>query len=139
MYCQISLLTTGASNTSDTTVNIEISLAGETRGLDVNTVEEYGLVVGRAGQTVDVRVTASNYYGARHALETLFQLVVWDEVGQDFNMLEEVDIWDWPEFPHRGISVDTARNFIPVENIKTVRVRPELVQPAASTQYREDI
>ena len=67
------------------------------------------------------RITASNYYGARHALETLFQLVVWDEVGENFIMLDQADISDWPEFRHRGISVDTARNFIPVENIKTVR------------------
>ena len=67
------------------------------------------------------RITASNYYGARHALETLFQLVVWDEVGENFIMLDQAHIIDWPEFPHRGISVDTARNFIPVENIKTVR------------------
>ena len=79
------------------------------------------------------RIAATNYYGARHALETLFQLVVWDEVEGNFIILDRADISDWPEFPHRGISVDTARNFIPVENIKTVRVRPELVQPAVST------
>ena len=54
-------------------------------------------------------------------METLFQLVVWDEVGENFIMLDQAHIIDWPEFPHRGISVDTARNFIPVENIKTVR------------------
>ena len=64
-------------------------------------------------------------------METLFQLVVWDEVGQNFIMLDQADISDWPEFPHRGISVDTARNFIPVENIKTVRGKSEELQGVA--------
>ena len=82
------------------------------------------------------RITASNYYGARHALETVFQLVVWDEVGENFIMLDQADISDWPEFPHRGISVDTVRNFIPVENIKTVTLRPELLQSIQGGCFR---
>ena len=68
------------------------------------------------------RMTASNYYGARHAVETVFQLVVWDEVEARHLMLDRADIMDWPEFPHRGISVDTVRNFIPVHTIKTVKL-----------------
>ena len=58
-------------------------------------------------------------------------MVVWDELEGNHLMLDSVDITDWPEFPHRGISVDTARNFIPVENIKTVRDKSEELQGVA--------
>ena len=105
----------------DTPVQITINLEAETAGLDLTTSERHSLRVSRKNGLLEVLIEANNYYGARHAVETLFQLVVWDEVGESYLMLDTVDITDWPEFPHRGISVDTVRNFIPVDTIKTVR------------------
>ena len=49
------LLNNGPSNTSDTILNIEISLEEETTGLDINTEERYRVRVEREGDTVDVR------------------------------------------------------------------------------------
>ena len=60
-YClQISLLTNGPSKTSNTTLNIEISLEEETTGLDINTVEQYRVTVVREGDRVDVRWELQN-------------------------------------------------------------------------------
>ena len=116
------LLAPGGPSSGGLEVNIEVSLQSQTTGLDINTPERYTLRVARPEDVVQVTIEASNYYGARHGLETLFQLVVWDELEGNHLMLDTVDITDWPEFPHRGISVDTVRNFIPVDNIKTVKV-----------------
>ena len=54
------LLTHGPSNTSETILNIEISLEEETTGLDINTVEQYGVTVVREGDRVDVRWELQN-------------------------------------------------------------------------------
>ena len=35
-------------------------------------------------------------------------------------MSDDVTIQDWPQFPHRGISLDTARNFVSVPTLKKV-------------------
>ena len=37
-------------------------------------------------------------------------------------MSDDVTIQDWPQFPHRGISLDTARNFVSVPTLKKVGV-----------------
>ena len=36
------------------------------------------------------------------------------------NTKTPIQIEDSPAFPHRGVMLDTARNFIPIENIKKV-------------------
>ena len=119
MERQVGLLT-GGPTSAGLPVSIDISLRAETNRLDLNTPENYSLLLVRGDGQLEVSIEAENYYGARHGLETLFQLVVWDEVEESHLMLDKADIRDWPEFPHRGISVDTVRNFIPVQTIKTV-------------------
>ena len=66
------------------------------------------------------RISASNYFGARHGIETLFQTIVWDEVTEAYVRLSDVSVQDRPEFPHRGLSLDTVRNFISIDKIKKV-------------------
>ena len=58
------------------------------------------------------------YFGARHALETLSQLWGFDDgfggiISPSFIILDDVIIDnDGPEFPHRGVLIDTCRNYI---------------------------
>lgn len=65
-----------------------------------------------------VLITAINFYGARHGLETLSQLIVYDDIKNEVLIVGSAIIEDEPKFKHRGISLDTSRNFIPVEALK---------------------
>ena len=66
------------------------------------------------------RVEAQTFFGIRHGLETLFQLMGYDELRGQYIINKKVEITDQPQFRHRGVSVDTARNFIPIQTLKNV-------------------
>lgn len=83
-----------------------------------DTDESYTLETVRLADTIFVNIVAKNFYGLRHALETLSQLIVYDEFKNELVILCPVIISDGPKFPHRGISFDTSRNFYPVAAIK---------------------
>lgn len=65
---------------------------------------------------LQARVSASTFFGARHALETLVQLMWWD--GASLRMLSNVTLSDAPRFPYRGLMLDTARNFFPLASLR---------------------
>merc|ERR1712110_190809 len=92
---------------------IKINIASDDLTLNSITMEDYNLTV--TGQ--DVSISASDYFGARHGIETLFQTIVWDEVSGAYVRLSDIRVEDRPEFPHRGLSLDTVRNFISIEKI----------------------
>ncbi|CAG9805205.1 unnamed protein product [Chironomus riparius] len=83
-----------------------------------DTDESYTLETVRTIGAVFVNIVAKNFYGVRHALETLSQLIVYDEFENELVILCPVKISDGPKFPHRGISFDTSRNFYPISAIK---------------------
>ena len=63
-----------------------------------------------------ISIHAATTWGALHALTTLQQLVISD--GQGGLLIEaEVNISDRPNYPHRGIMLDTGRNFLSVKKI----------------------
>lgn len=80
--------------------------------------ESYTLAVRLEAGQLRVEVSADTYFGARHGIETLFQLSVWDVTSASFVVPSSVQIEDGPYFPHRGVMLDTARNFVPVTKIK---------------------
>ncbi len=41
-----------------------------------------------------------------------------DDAGRHFLVASDVDIKDWPEYVHRGISLDTSRNFMTIDVIE---------------------
>ncbi len=43
-----------------------------------------------------------------------------DEAGGHFVVLSDAEIADWPEFPHRGVSLDVSRNFMRTEVIEDI-------------------
>ena len=67
-----------------------------------------------------IYLNATSYFGLRHGLETLSQLWGFDDVNRKFIILEEFSIQDGPEFKHRGVLVDSSRNFIPLDVIRRV-------------------
>ena len=68
-------------------------------------------------------LSAETVWGALRGLETFSQLVVRRSKGNSKLFVpHSVDIVDEPLFPHRGLLLDTSRNFYPVDAIlRTVR------------------
>ncbi|XP_071736050.1 beta-hexosaminidase 2-like [Rutidosis leptorrhynchoides] len=58
-------------------------------------------------------ITAATAWGAMRGLESFSQLI-W---GNPATVAAGVEISDWPLFEHRGILLDTARNFYEVEDL----------------------
>merc|ERR1712166_485718 len=66
-------------------------------------------------------VAAPHFAGAMHALQTLAQLTAFDPV-QGHHLIAHSSVEDSPAFGHRGILVDTGRQFLPIPQLqKTVR------------------
>jgi len=73
--------------------------------------ERYPLTVDANG----VQIAANTRFGALRAMETLLQLI---QNGTENSALPWVTIEDAPRFPWRGLLLDSARHFVPIEDIK---------------------
>ncbi|NP_001092297.1 beta-N-acetylglucosaminidase NAG3 precursor [Tribolium castaneum] len=110
----------GNQSTPGIKLSINIILSDpNTNKLKLNTNESYELTVLKS-DSLAVRLSAANFFGARHGLETLNQLIWFDEVVNELRILHGVEIRDYPKFPYRGVMIDTARNFFPVDLIRKV-------------------
>lgn len=86
----------------------------------VDTDESYRLSLkplAGAGNYLSVDIAARSFCGARHALETLVQMIWLDPYAGSLFILEAAMIEDKPRFSYRGLLLDTARNFFPVTEI----------------------
>lgn len=70
------------------------------------------------GGAIQVVINATTIFGARHGLETLSQLVVFDDIRRQLLMPTDLRVADAPAFEHRGLLLDTSRNYFSVESIK---------------------
>ncbi|XP_073843380.1 beta-hexosaminidase 1 [Musca autumnalis] len=87
--------------------------------LTLNTDESYKLdIVTTGNNQVEVKISANNYFGARHGLETLSQLIVYDDIRRELQILAKASIEDGPAFKWRGLLLDTSRNFYSTKAIK---------------------
>ena len=73
--------------------------------------ESYSLTITSAGATLDAPTTL----GVMRGLQTLLQLVT---ITADGFALPAVSIQDQPRFPWRGLMIDVARHFIPLDVLK---------------------
>ncbi len=73
--------------------------------------ESYTLTVDASG----VAISAATRFGAMRAMETLLQLI---QNGAENSSIPFVTIEDAPRFPWRGLLLDSARHFIPLNDIK---------------------
>ncbi|XP_039444957.1 chitooligosaccharidolytic beta-N-acetylglucosaminidase-like isoform X2 [Culex pipiens pallens] len=98
---------------------VELDVKDDSLVLNHDTVESYRLSVGQpVHDQVIVTIEAENYFGARHGLETLAQLIVFDDLSGDLLVMVGAEIQDAPAYPHRGLSLDTVRHYVEVESIK---------------------
>jgi hexosaminidase len=78
---------------------------------EVGEDESYVLEINATG----AKLTAPTPLGTMHGLQTFLQLV---DVSPDGFAAPSVTIQDKPRFPWRGLMIDSARHFIPVDIIK---------------------
>ncbi len=71
--------------------------------------EEYELSIDK-----QIAIKAKSETGVLHGLESLSQLIQADSLGY---YLPKLVISDWPRFEHRGLMIDVARHFIPLDVI----------------------
>jgi hexosaminidase len=94
--------------------SIQLSVVDGDADLQHGVDESYTLEVTATGG--NVKITAQTVWGAIHAFTTLQQLIISD--GKGGLIIEQpVKIQDAPLYPHRGVMVDTGRNFITVPKI----------------------
>ncbi|XP_043287535.1 chitooligosaccharidolytic beta-N-acetylglucosaminidase-like [Venturia canescens] len=81
--------------------------------ITLDTNENYSLkIYQQDGAVINATIVASTYFGARHGLETLSQLIVYNELRKEIQVVRDAYIVDAPVYPYRGILLDTSRNFI---------------------------
>ncbi|XP_021183106.3 probable beta-hexosaminidase fdl [Helicoverpa armigera] len=100
-------------------VRIVVNASDDPR-MQINTDESYSLSLRPlegTGVALMADIAAPTFCGARHAMETLLQLVWLDPYLGSLLMLEAARIDDAPRFSYRGLLVDTARNFFPITEL----------------------
>lgn len=103
---------------SNVYINIKVT-STETK-IQLATDESYKLSINKVKKYVTVKIIAKTYFGARHGIETLSQLIVFNTFSKKLRIYHDVEIQDSPAFPHRGLMVDTARNYFPIKKLLTI-------------------
>lgn len=94
---------------------VDIEVADTHADLQLGVDESYSLDVTTDG----IHVSANTTWGALHALTTLEQLACQSpEAGMRPHLPRPVHIEDRPLYTHRGLMIDTARNFYSVSSLK---------------------
>ena len=102
---------------SDFLVTLEVQSEDLNPLLKLGTNESYQLLLQRTGAAkLRAEILAQSFFGARHGLETLTQLVWWDDTS--LRVLTRAHIIDAPRFAYRGVLLDTARNFLPIRTLR---------------------
>ncbi len=98
----------GVNAPSDSRMEISFNNSEE---IKLNIDESYQLLISEN----KIKLTAESNFGTMHGLETLLQLLMVDDDGYYFPVLE---INDEPRFPWRGLLIDVCRNFLPIDVLK---------------------
>ena len=107
---QLGKLTGSQAAASPVQSLVTLEVQSDTLDLDLDTKEDYELRVRCHEDATNINIVAETYFGARHALETLFQLVFYDSLSLSFLLSCDVAISDGPFYRHRGVMLDTARS-----------------------------
>ncbi|KZW02925.1 N-acetylglucosaminidase [Exidia glandulosa HHB12029] len=91
-----------------------IKVADWSADLQLGVDESYSLSIGKDSNALEI--TAPTVWGALHALTTFQQLVILED-GQ-LVVEQPVHIVDKPNYPHRGVMLDSGRNFLSVQKLK---------------------
>ncbi|CAB3368037.1 Hypothetical predicted protein [Cloeon dipterum] len=81
--------------------------------------EHYELRVDSPDVPLGAKLVAHSIWGILRGLETFVQLAAPSADGTALHM-SSCMISDYPRFPHRGLLVDTARHFMPIETLHKI-------------------
>uniref|UniRef100_A0A182SF49 beta-N-acetylhexosaminidase n=1 Tax=Anopheles maculatus TaxID=74869 RepID=A0A182SF49_9DIPT len=100
-------------------VRIKLNVDDDSLALNYKTDESYKLLVqaGTNGE-LSATITAKTFFGARHGLETLSQFVLYDNIRNELQMVAAANVSDSPAYPHRGLALDTSRNYIDLASLR---------------------
>lgn len=102
-----------------TSLHLSVEIKSDEVRLTLHTIESYELTIEtQVNGSVHASITSPTFFGARHALETLHQLMYKDEDTASWFIIESASIKDAPSYPYRAITLDTSRNFITVQALK---------------------
>ncbi|KAL3691583.1 hypothetical protein R1sor_005234 [Riccia sorocarpa] len=108
-------------SSSPTLLRLVINLLSDNQVLQLGTDESYTLAVPATNESSDVYLEASNIYGALRGLETFSQLCGFNFETRSVEIRDAPwSIKDKPRFQYRGLLIDTARHYLPVETIRKV-------------------
>lgn len=99
-------------------LKIQVNVVEQRTDLTQDTDESYKLVISHKDDGVEAIIDAKTFYGARHAMETLSQVIVFDDIRNEMQIVATLELEDKPKYPHRGLALDTSRNFFSIESIK---------------------
>jgi hexosaminidase len=97
---------------------LRVDVADVTAPLDLGVDETYSLVIPDDGSAATL--SSPTVWGALHGLQTLSQLITYDFDAGAYWTSSPVTISDGPNFPWRGIMIDSARQFIPLITIRGI-------------------
>ena len=80
--------------------------------------ENYSLTISKLEMEIQILLSASTFFGARNGLETLSQLIDYEEATESLMIVDTVSLTDTPTFHYRGIILDTSRNYFTVNDIE---------------------
>ena len=106
---------------SDAKVKVVVEIEDFSSRPQMEVDESYSLLLARDDERgYLVNITAKTYFGARHGIETLSQLISYKEETDSLQMHTFANIKDKPMYPHRGLILDTSRNFFSISLLKRV-------------------
>lgn len=115
--------TKGRTNVDSFTIYLHVGKDGQDYKMTLETDEAYKLEVELKKKSLEARIYSRTFYGVRHGLETLSQLIWWDEAARrqgSLRALSQVMVEDKPVFAYRGLMVDTGRQFFSLDQLKKV-------------------
>jgi len=93
-----------------------LSPSAEEASLDLDVNESYTLSVQENG---NCEITSETVWGAFHGMETFTQLLTREDGGV-VTRHAPIQVQDKPRYSHRGVLIDSARHYLPVDSIKRV-------------------
>ena len=120
--CSVSANTCASASyvSSEHLFNVEVIVTQNMVPLALDTDESYTLDVKTVNSVTTAYIVAETFFGARHAMETLSQLITWDELSNSLVVIKNAHIEDSPVFSHRGFTIDTARNYMEISLLKRI-------------------